>query len=177
MLKRKRLDTIFGKIYVANCVTLATQVRIEIMRAMSKKYTNDKEDLFVMGYASRPILHVKPKGDEQREMWFSFSDSLVRYGAGLEDCDLGEAYKKAGVAFRGQLQQNFVVLHDRVEKPRNERTIQIANEANVGSPRKRPREELESLQSSKNPKKTIKMQEGVGRPSPSLNSSRKSVIK
>jgi hypothetical protein len=35
----------------------------------------------------------------------------VRYGSGLLELDLGEAYKKAGVVFRGQLEKNFVVLH------------------------------------------------------------------
>ena len=119
---------------------------------MSKRYSTDKENLFVMGYASRPVLHVKPKGEDQRPMWLSFSDALVRYGAGLVDGDLGEAYSKAGVTFRGQLEQNFVVLHDRVEKPRNERMVNIANETNIGSPRKRPREELNQGQSSKTPK-------------------------
>ena len=136
-------------------MTLATRVRIEIMRAMAKRYSTDKENLFVMGYASRPVLHVKPKGEDQRPMWLSFSDALVRYGAGLVDGDLGEAYSKAGVTFRGQLEQNFVVLHDRVEKPRNERMVNIANtanETNIGSPRKRPREELSLGQVSKTPK-------------------------
>ena len=151
-MRKKKAGHNFGKLYVANCVTLATRVRIEIMRAMAKRYSTDKENLFVMGYASRPVLHVKPKGEDQRPMWLSFSDALVRYGAGLVDGDLGEAYSKAGVTFRGQLEQNFVVLHDRVEKPRNERMVNIANETNIGSPRKRPREELNLGQSSKTPK-------------------------
>jgi hypothetical protein len=42
------------------------------MRAMAKKYTTDKEEnFFVMGYASRPAEHVKPKGTDQRPMWLS----------------------------------------------------------------------------------------------------------
>ena len=122
------------------------------MRAMAKKYTTDREELFVMGYASRPVVHVKPKGSDQRPMWLSFSDALVRYGSGLLEGELGEAYKKAGVAFRGQLEQNFVVLHDRAENPRNERVNQLADETSTGTPRKRPRQEIEQDQSSKNPK-------------------------
>jgi hypothetical protein len=38
-----------------------------------------------------------------------------------------------------------------VEKPRNERTTQIPNEINIGSPRKRPRDKLDLFKSSKNP--------------------------
>jgi hypothetical protein len=43
---------------------------------------------------------------------FNFSDTLARYGPELEltDKDLSEAYKRAGSAFKGQLQQNFFVL-------------------------------------------------------------------
>jgi hypothetical protein len=63
---------------------------------------------------------------------------------------LGEAYKKAGVSFRGQLQQNFVVLHekmitqDRVEKPKAGRTSQLANKGDVSSSRKRQREDVKN---------------------------------
>ena len=65
---------------------------------------------------------------------------------------MGEAYKKAGVAFRGQLEQNFVVLHDVVEKPRNERMTQMAADVNISSPRKRPREEGEQNQNQSSKK-------------------------
>ena len=114
---------------------------------MAKKFTSEKEDLFVMGYASRPVIHVKPKNAEQRPMWLSFSDALVRYGSGLLEVDLGEAYKKAGIAFKGQFEQNFVVLHDRTshpgeaERPKPWRKDQLTNEINLGSPRKRLRDE------------------------------------
>ena len=144
-MRIKKAD--FGRIYIANCVTLATRVRIEIPKAMAKKFTTEKEDIFVMGYASRPVIHVKSKSSEQRQMWLSFSDALVRYGSGLLEADLGEAYKKAGVAFKGQLEQNFVVLHDKadhtekLERPKPWRNAQLTNEVNVGSPRKRLRDE------------------------------------
>jgi hypothetical protein len=48
-------------------------------------------------------------------MWYDFLDALVRYGSGIEKFDLGDIYRKAGVAFRGQLEQNFVVLQDKYE--------------------------------------------------------------
>ena len=128
------------------------------MKAMARKFQSEREEFFVMGYSSRPTLHVKPKERERRTMWLSFSDALVRYGAGLRESDLGDAYRKAGVAFRGQLEQNFVVLHENQEIPRNEsneipknsRLIQIPSE--TGTPRKRARGEVEHDQGAKNPK-------------------------
>ncbi len=110
---KKKSGHDFGRLYISNCVTLATRVRIEIMKAMTKKFKTDKEEMFVMGYVSRPVIHVKPRSANQRSMWLCFSDALVRYGSGLKEADLGEAYRKAGVSFRGQLEQNFVVLHDK----------------------------------------------------------------
>jgi hypothetical protein len=124
-------------------VTLATRVRNEILKAMPKKFTTEKEDIFVMGYASRPVIHVKPKNADQRPMWLSFSYGLGRYGSCLLEVD----YKKAGVAFMRQLEQNFVVLHDRAahtdkrERPKAWRNAQLTNEVNLGSPRKRQRDE------------------------------------
>ena len=117
--QKKKSGQNFGKVYLSNCVTLATRVRIEIMKAMAKKFSSDREDIFVMGYTSRPVLHVKPKIEGQRSMWLSFSDALLKYGSGLREQDLGESYRKTGVSFRGQLEQNFVVLHDQSnnEKP------------------------------------------------------------
>ena len=130
-------------------MTLATRVRIEILKAMSKKFTSDKDDLFVMGYASRPVLHIKPKNPSHKSMWLSFSDALLRYGSGLKESDLSEAYKKTGVAFRGQLEQNFVVLHDNSEvilkMPNNQKPV----DQEVGTPRKRLREETENEPGSK----------------------------
>jgi hypothetical protein len=41
---------------------------------------------------------------------------------------LGDIYRKAGVAFRGQLEQNFVVLQDKYEWPMKRWVIQAASE-------------------------------------------------
>ena len=100
------------------------------MKAMAKKFKTDKEDMFVMGYASRPVIHVKPKSANQRPLWLCFSDALVRYGSGLRESDLGDAYRKAGIAFRGQLEQNFVVLHDKMENQMKEKFTQNTNKNN-----------------------------------------------
>ena len=103
----------FGKIGIYNSVSLGTRVRIEILWAMAKKIQNDKETATVLGYSSRPTLQIKDKTGKRRPLSLGFADALGRYGKGLREDDLVSAYRKAGTAFGGQLQQNFVVLHDR----------------------------------------------------------------
>jgi hypothetical protein len=84
---------------------------------MAKKYGSEKEEMFVVAFNSRPTLHVRPKAENnergQRSMSFTFSDAISRYGVDLVEEDLIDAYKRAGVAFKGQLQQNFVMLHEK----------------------------------------------------------------
>ena len=93
-------------------MTLGTRVRIEILKAMAKCFASDKEAMYVSAFSSRPLLHVKPKDLGTRQMAFTFADAISRYGKQLRQSDLREAYRRAGTSFRGQLQQNFVVLYD-----------------------------------------------------------------
>ncbi len=48
----------FGRIVTSNWITLATRVRFDIMKAITK---NLNQTIFVFGYACRPVLHIKPK--------------------------------------------------------------------------------------------------------------------
>ena len=45
--------------FIANCVTLATRVRTDVLKAIAQKMTNDTEDYFVLGFTSRPVLQVR----------------------------------------------------------------------------------------------------------------------
>jgi hypothetical protein len=109
---QKRAGKDFGKAYIANSVTLATRVRVDILKAMAKQYATEGVEMYVSAFSSRPMLHVRPKEEGGRSMALTFSDALGRYGSGMNESELGEAYRRAGAAFRGQLQQNFVVLHE-----------------------------------------------------------------
>ena len=103
----------FGRcLWIFNSVTLATRVRIEILWAIAKKSSNEKEIASVLSYSSRPTLLIKDREGKRRPMNFGFSDAVKRYGRILREGDLSSAYRKAGTSFEGQLQQNFVVLHD-----------------------------------------------------------------
>ena len=136
--------------YLANSVTLGTRVRIEIMKTMAKCFASDKEVMYLSAFTSRPMLHVRPKENGSRTMAFTFGDALVRYGMQLRQGDLGEAYRRAGVAFRGQMQQNFVVLHDShppcvtpwVRKPIGESAKRklIGGSGGTGTPEKRKKQ-------------------------------------
>ncbi len=113
--KRKEGDgTTLGRLYIANSVTLSTRVRIEVMKAIAKKLTSNLVTAHVAAFSSRPILHVRSTrtGDDQNPKAFTFTDAVIRYGSILVQGDLSEAYKKAGTAFRGQIEQHFVVLNE-----------------------------------------------------------------
>ena len=42
-------------------VTLATRVRIKILKLIARKCSSSNEEMFVMGLSSRPVLQVKKK--------------------------------------------------------------------------------------------------------------------
>ena len=103
----------YERLFIANCVNLATRVRVDILKALAQKMTNDKEVAYVVGFISRPMFHIKPRGSDQRpSRSFTFVDAMKQFGGWLDKKDLGQAYTRAGTAFVGQLSQNFVVLKD-----------------------------------------------------------------
>ena len=51
----------YGRMFVANSVTLATRVRSDVLKAIAKRCSNDKEDFFVVGFNSRLVLQVRHK--------------------------------------------------------------------------------------------------------------------
>ena len=119
--KKRKEKVDMGNLFVANSVTLATRVRTDILKAIGTKCSNGEVDMFVVSFTSRPVLQIKKKdGSGQHAM--TFVDAVARLGKGLSRGDLQTAYARAGSSFEGQLQQNFVVLHDKegrmaVQKP------------------------------------------------------------
>ena len=97
---------------ISNSVTLATRVRLEILRAIAKKCSSGVEDMFCMGFTSRPILQVKRK-DGGGQQALTFVDAIARYGGRVKESELSLAYERAGLTFKGQMAQNFVVLTDK----------------------------------------------------------------
>jgi uncharacterized membrane protein YgcG len=100
------------KVFIANSVNPPTRVRIEIMKAIAKKITTTRDQAYVVGFIPRPVMHIKKKGDQAPYKTYSFVDAIKYHGGSVEQEDLGGAYARAGRAFEGQLQQNFVLLRD-----------------------------------------------------------------
>jgi hypothetical protein len=107
--KAKLLTGDLERIFITNSVNLATRVRIDIMKAISQKVASDRVKSYVVGFISRPVMHVKKLSDGSQRT-YTFVDSIMAYGNLIRPADLASAYKRAGVAFDGQLQQNFVLM-------------------------------------------------------------------
>jgi hypothetical protein len=115
--EKRKTDKMTGcleKIFMANSINVGTRVRIEILKAIAKKITNDKEQAYVVSFISRPVMHIKLKSDKNGfpSKSYTFIDAVKQFGANLVQDDLLAAYAKAGTAFKGQLEQNFVVLKE-----------------------------------------------------------------
>ncbi len=113
--KSKSLPADLESLFVTNCVNLATRVRIDILKAIARRISNDQDLAYVSGFISRPMMHIKKVGLPQNVRplkSFTFIDLVTRFHAMLMKDDLITAYERAGRAFQGQLENNFVVLND-----------------------------------------------------------------
>jgi hypothetical protein len=109
--KNRKLPQSVESLFVTNCVNLATRVRIDVLRAIAKKVTNDKDIAYVSGFISRPMMHIKSPTAGRPLKSFTYIDAISRFHNILTKEDLLTAYEGAGRAFSGQLEQNFVVLN------------------------------------------------------------------
>ena len=102
----------YGRVHIANSVTLGTRVRVDIMKAIVQQFKGEGGlEMKVQAYSSRPTIQCKA-GNDQRPTVMTFADAVEKYGRRLNDDNLGLAYHRTGLAFRDQLQMNFVVLKD-----------------------------------------------------------------
>lgn len=89
-----------------------------------------------MGFTSRPVLQLKKK-NASGQFALTFVVAVLRYGGKVSESDRGLAYERADVTFKGQMQQNFIVLSKKgselginyhkwvvrlVDRPRSRRT-------------------------------------------------------
>ena len=115
--KSKSLGRDLETLFVANCVSLATRVRVDVMKAIARRLTNKNDLAYVAGFTSRPMMHIRkagPPSPTNRPLKsFSYIDSVSKFGHLVSVEDLETAYGRAGKSFNGQLQQNFVILNER----------------------------------------------------------------
>ncbi len=114
--KKNLLRPELSQLFLSNSVNLATRVRIDILKALSKKVAGKDEIAYVAGFTSKPMLHIRrsgaPLSTTKPLRSFSFIEAITRYGDSVELGELETAYGRAGRSFNGQLQQNFVILNE-----------------------------------------------------------------
>ena len=111
-MRSKELVEEYENIFITNCVTKATRVRIDILKAIARKITNDKEEASVASFISRPVLQIKkviPGEQTYPYKSFTFVEAVVRFRNEINNNDLADAYERA-VIFDAELEQNFLVL-------------------------------------------------------------------
>ena len=107
-VERRKEGIEFGKISMANIVTLATRVCVDILHAIVDQFSTEGKKMFVRKFAARPVLIVKTNvGGSTRETGLTFVDAVLEYGKSQERAHLERAYARA---FRNQLEQTFVLL-------------------------------------------------------------------
>lgn len=88
----------FVSLFFANSVTLSTRVRIEVLKALSKRLTTLTETAYVQGFISRPVIHYRVKEGtrstaEGTGRSYNFVDAMSKFGSKLSAADLSPAYK------------------------------------------------------------------------------------
>lgn len=96
------------------CVTPTTRVRIEVLRAISRKLSTDESSGYCPIYGMRPVLHVGPKvnGRVTAKDTLTYIPAVQRFGNLLSFKDLFYAYRAVGENFKGCLRQTFVILNE-----------------------------------------------------------------
>ena len=116
----------FDGLFISNTVNLSTRIRIDILKLLSKRLSTPTEACYVQGFSSRPTLHYKMKeitpdsgaGPSLQTPTpgtgrsYTFVESVERWGHLLPSHSLANVCRKASQAFRGCLEQYFVLLSD-----------------------------------------------------------------
>ncbi len=113
--EKKKSGADLGRIFIANCVNLATRVRVDIMKALARKITDNSNSAYVVPFISKPIIHVRPTGTGYGEgsKSYNFVEAVEKFGHLVKQVDLGDAYRRAGNSFKGQLEQHFIILREK----------------------------------------------------------------
>lgn len=136
--KKSREYDAFQELKFHPCVTPASRVRIEILRAISRKLTTDEQSGYCPIYGVRPLLHVGPKenGRVMTRETLTFVTAVVRFRHLINVSDLFFAYQTLGDNFTGCLRQTFIVLNeDDRQHSKAERTRQATQTTQRGQKR------------------------------------------
>ena len=101
---------------IRNKVTLATRVRLAILRQLGLKYqqSNTGASFAVKGFEARPSLTIvpPPNAKEARQKTMFFMEAVQTLPKVFSDDQLDPIYRVIGSNFRHKLEALFVVLSD-----------------------------------------------------------------
>ncbi len=69
-------------------------------------------DTYVIGNSQRPVLSYGTKGNKTERRSYLYVEALNKFEEEVKELDLSEAYRRARPAFRGKLEQTFIILKD-----------------------------------------------------------------
>ena len=142
--EKKKEGKDLGRIFVANCVNPATRVRVDILKAIARKISNKDTAAHAVPFVSKPIIHVRPTDPKsgQNPRSYSFAEAVTKFGHLVKQVELGEAYRRAGNSFKGQLEQCFIILKE--QQPQAQQHQQQQHSGSEFNGRKRPRDDESS---------------------------------
>ncbi len=107
-LSRAKQDPFTG-LYFNPSVTLATRVRIEVLKALSNRVTNSKQLSYCTFNGPRPKLSTGPcVGYPGRRTALYYAQAIKKYGYLLEESHLDKAYSRAQMFFSGE---NLIMVY------------------------------------------------------------------
>jgi len=137
--EKKKQGADFGRLFIANCVNLATRVRVDVLKALARKISGDQIVAYALPFVARPTLQVRSTDAGSTETkTYTFTDAISKYGHLLKQIDLGEAYRRAGNFFKGQLEQQFIVLKESGAGPGQAQQQQPPQRPMSGHPNPQP---------------------------------------
>jgi hypothetical protein len=118
-ISAKRIAPELADLQVITVVTLATRIRLDIMKAITSRIEWATEVAYVPNFLPRPIMHIKRKsadvesaGSRAHIKTLTFVDSITENGGVVGKGDLAKAYEKAKDHFKGMMSQHFLVLEE-----------------------------------------------------------------
>lgn len=93
----------FANLYFNPSITLATRVRIEVLKALANRVTNSQQLAYCVVNGPRPKLSVGPvAGYPGRRAALHYAPAIKKYGYLLENQLLEKAYARAQMFFSGE---------------------------------------------------------------------------
>jgi hypothetical protein len=153
--EKKKANVDLGRIFVSNSVGLSTRVRVDVLKAIARKITDSSIIAHVVAFISRPVMHVKSTEWSDVKIvpkTFTYVDAVAEFGHRMSQFELGDAYRRAGTAFKGQMEQMFVIMRERDHQEQHHQQHQQQHQqrgaGNPNNGRKRQREDDDDQQGS-----------------------------